>query len=622
MRGVQSNISSTLGGAGATAGHKAGSNFANSFKRFITSAGIGTAITKAFMGGAELQQNLGGTSAVFGNYAKIIQDQAQTAYKTMGSSASDYMATANKMGSLFQGSGLTQQRSLELTSQAMQRAADVASVMGIDTAVAMESIAGAAKGNFTMMDNLGVSMNATTLEAYALSKGLDFAWNSASNAEKAELAMQMFFERTAQYAGNFARESSDTISGSLGAMKAAFSNVLGNLTLGNDIAPSLTALGDSITTFVSKNMLPAVVNILSGLPSVIGSLISSMPGALIPSLLENATSLFVSLSESLPTVFTEFLANGVIPLIHMVSDTVLTNLPIIITAGSQMLSALLQGIVDNIPAIAQALPTVINSIVTGLMSNIHLLLDAGISLFNSLIQAIPIIIPPLVDAIPTIIKNITSALSVNFPQIVFTIVNALIDAAPDIFNATITALMSIVKAIPQILDSVFSSMKSIGLDLGRGLIAGLTSGYNWIKEKLSGWVGNVLSYLKGLFGIHSPSTETAWMGEMLDKGLASGILGNTGYIRGALGTMAKTTLREFNAATPTLSNQMIMDSSITHSYSASSEISMLYQTVDALGRRIENMKIYLDGDKLVGGTSARTDNALGQRQLLVSRGVI
>jgi hypothetical protein len=34
----------------------------------------------------------------------------------------------------------------------MQRAADVASVMGLDTTMAMDSIAGAAKGNFTMIN--------------------------------------------------------------------------------------------------------------------------------------------------------------------------------------------------------------------------------------------------------------------------------------------------------------------------------------------------------------------------------------------------------------------------------------------------------------------------------------
>ncbi len=46
-----------------------------------------------------------------------------------------------------------------------------------------------------MMDNLGVAMNATTLQAHAAGKGINFVWNKASNAEKAELAMQMFFEK-------------------------------------------------------------------------------------------------------------------------------------------------------------------------------------------------------------------------------------------------------------------------------------------------------------------------------------------------------------------------------------------------------------------------------------------
>ena len=49
--------------------------------------------------------------------------------------------------------GIEQQRSLQLTEQ---RAADMASVMGIDMSSAMEAVTGAAKGNYTMMDNLGV----------------------------------------------------------------------------------------------------------------------------------------------------------------------------------------------------------------------------------------------------------------------------------------------------------------------------------------------------------------------------------------------------------------------------------------------------------------------------------
>ena len=142
---------------------------------------LGTEVVNSF---GELEQNLGGAEAVFGEYADSIKKSGEDAYLNLGASQSAYLATANKMGALFQGSGIEQQRSLELTTQAMQRAADMASVMGIDTQVALDSITGAAKGNFSMMDNLGVAMNATTVEAYALSKGLDFTWASATGAEK------------------------------------------------------------------------------------------------------------------------------------------------------------------------------------------------------------------------------------------------------------------------------------------------------------------------------------------------------------------------------------------------------------------------------------------------------
>lgn len=152
-------------------------------------------VKESAAGFGKLEQNLGGAEAVFSSHADAVVEKSKSAYKDMGVAQSEYLATANKMGSLFQGSGLSQQRSLELTTKAMQRATDVASVMGIDTSQALESIAGAAKGNFTMMDNLGVAMNATTLEAYAAGKGINFVWNKASNAEKAELAMQMFLKK-------------------------------------------------------------------------------------------------------------------------------------------------------------------------------------------------------------------------------------------------------------------------------------------------------------------------------------------------------------------------------------------------------------------------------------------
>lgn len=150
--GISGSIQNVLGGEADAAGKGAGLKIAGALKKVVATAGIGLAIKKSLGLGAELEQNLGGTEAVFGKYADNLQTKARDAYKNMGLSASDYMATANKMGSLFQGSGVSQVKSLDMTQKAMQRAADVASVMGIDTSMAMESIAGAAKGNFTMIN--------------------------------------------------------------------------------------------------------------------------------------------------------------------------------------------------------------------------------------------------------------------------------------------------------------------------------------------------------------------------------------------------------------------------------------------------------------------------------------
>lgn len=197
----------------------------------------------------ELEQNMGGSEAVFGAYAEGMQKTAAAAYKNMGLSQAEYLATANKMGALFQGVGYEVDESAELTTKAMQRAADVASIMGIDTAWAMESIAGAAKGNFSMLDNLGVAINDTTLANYALEKGIKKSTSKMTTQEKVMLAMQMFMEETAYATGNYAKEN-DTLAGSISTAKAAFTNFLAGSGTVDDFVESF----ENATRVVLRNL--------------------------------------------------------------------------------------------------------------------------------------------------------------------------------------------------------------------------------------------------------------------------------------------------------------------------------------------------------------------------------
>ena len=230
---------------------------------------LGTQVVKAY---GALEQAVGGAAAVFGDYADQIVQTSKTASKTLGTSQAEYLAVANKMGALFQGSGLSVERSMELTTLAIERAADAASVMGIDVSSALEAVTGAAKGNYTMMDNLGVAMNATTLEAYRLELGMDKAFSKMTNAEKAELSMRYFFERTTKYAGNFRREAAETIEGSLGSLSASFKSFVAGLgDSESDVAQLTEDVADSFVN-VYNNVAPVIKRAATSIPNVVDTL--------------------------------------------------------------------------------------------------------------------------------------------------------------------------------------------------------------------------------------------------------------------------------------------------------------------------------------------------------------
>lgn len=285
----------------------------------------------------ELEQNLGGAEAVFGKSAKNIEKISEDAYRTMGTTQSEYLATANKMGALFQGSGVTLERSAELTTKAMQRAADMASVMGIETTDALEAVTGAAKGNYTMMDNLGVSMNATTLKAYAMEKGFKTAFDKMSNAEKAEVAMQYFFEKTEQYAGNFEREATQTISGSIGLLKAATSSFIAGL--GNDNADIGNLMQNVVDAFRAtvKNIVPVLKSITGNIKEMLPEIKTTIH-ELTPELVDIIVELAPPILEATFALIKELALS--------LGDALKENWPAIKDAGIQLVKGLWEGIKD------------------------------------------------------------------------------------------------------------------------------------------------------------------------------------------------------------------------------------------------------------------------------------
>ena len=613
--GITSNLENELGGAGESSGKSFGSKFSSALKKIISVAAIGQAIKKSLTEGMELEQNLGGTEAVFGAFADSIQSKASTAYKNMGMSASDYMATANKMGSLFQGSGLEQVRAMELSSQAMQRAADVASVMGISTESAMESIAGAAKGNFTMMDNLGVAMNATTLEAYALEKGMsDFSYATATNAEKAELAMQMFFDRTQQYEGNFARESATTIAGSLGAMKGAFSDVLGNMALGNDIMPSLQNLQGTILTFAT-NIMPAVSRIMTTLPTALISTFS----ALAPQLVSMAADMIGSIADGLASAMPE-LSSAIAGAIPVIITALLSAVPSLLGSGVSILLAIIEGITSAIPQLAAAIPEITNTVIDTLISAAPQLLIAAVQLFMAIVQALPQIIAAVGNGVVSLIVTVVNRLVSGVGQIASaakSFFQTIVTAAGSIASSVISNVKSAVMGAINAVKGFVGQMVAAGRNLLLGLATGIGNAVGAVVAKAKAAASKVVGAVKGFFGIASPSKLFRdEIGRYLMLGLADGIEGNTKPVRTAIDSIAAMTADGFES-------ELAINTALGKSADTGTTggLQTLIALVAELSKKIDELEIRLDSGELVGGLIQKTDAALGSRDILTERGV-
>jgi len=142
-----------------------------------------------------------------------------------------------------------------------------------------------------------------------------------------------------------------------------------------------------------------------------------------------------------------------------------------------------------------------------------------------MIQNLPQIIVTLVAAIPQIITSLISAIIGSIPQI--------IQAGIQLFISLIknlpTIIVEIVKAIPQIIVAIvkgftdnIGKIVQVGSDLIKGLWQGISNVADWIWSKISGFFGGIVNGIKNFFGIKSPSTLFAGLGENMGQGIGVG----------------------------------------------------------------------------------------------------
>lgn len=279
-KGISGSIQSALAPEATAAGNSAGSSIGSTLVKaatgIIAAAGIGRAFSAAINEGAALQQSLGGIETLFKGSADKVKAYANEAYRTTGLSANTYMENVTGFSaSLLQSLGGDTNKAAEIANMAMVDMSDNANKMGTSMDRIQDAYQGFAKQNYTMLDNLKLGYGGTKTEMERLLAdatkltGVKYDINNLSDVYQAIHAIQGKLDIT----GTTAKEAATTFSGSFASMKAAAQNVLGKLALGEDIMPSLKALAETTSTFLFKNFIPMVGNILRGLPTVIGTVL-------------------------------------------------------------------------------------------------------------------------------------------------------------------------------------------------------------------------------------------------------------------------------------------------------------------------------------------------------------
>lgn len=546
-QGIQGMIQKAMGTEVVSAGQESGQSFMAGFKgtvlKAVAALGIGAAIksgiSAALNEGASLQQSLGGIETLFKeNKAKVVK-YADEAYKTTGLSANAYMENVTGFSaSLLQSLGGDTAKAAEVANMAMIDMADNSNKMGTSMESIQTAYQGFAKQNYTMLDNLKLGYGGTKEEMQRLLNdaqkltGTKYDINNLNDVYQAIHAIQENLDIT----GTTAKEASTTFTGSFNAMKAAASNVLGDLALGEDVEPALTALAQTAQTFFFDNFLPMLGNIVKGIPDIVvfglemlQETLSSNLGSIldsIPELVELGKDLILNLYNSALEAIPD-LINLASDIVNFLVTAFMENWPSIFQSGVDFVFQLVDGLIQSVPAMADAAWNLITSLLTTIYENAPQYISAGFQVVSNLIDGLVQRIPQVISTIANMVGNILTTIWNNLPQI--------LEAGVKIISSLISG---IAKMIPEVLGKIAKMGSDIiqnftGIDLwsaGKAIIDGFLGGLKSAWSAVTDFIGGIanwisehkgpISYDKRLLIPHGNAIMNS-----LQKGLENGFSG-------------------------------------------------------------------------------------------------
>lgn len=167
--------------------------------------GVTGSISESIGLASDLVETQNVVDVTFEDSASTINKWAQEALNAYGITETKAKQYSSTLGAMMKSMGIADDQVLQMSMDMAGLAADMASFYNLDHDTAFEKIRSGISGETEPLKALGINMSVANLNAFALEKGMNKAFDKMSQAEQATLRYQYLLEATKDAQGDFAR---------------------------------------------------------------------------------------------------------------------------------------------------------------------------------------------------------------------------------------------------------------------------------------------------------------------------------------------------------------------------------------------------------------------------------
>jgi len=499
----------------------------------------------------------------FGNIGTAYGQKFQDSFSKFSFSLADLgisTTDAARLGSVLANGFKNAHLSGKELQNTIVRVADISGAMGVEQDTVAKAWESAVRGRTAGMAKL-LGMDKKKLDALILEK------MKTEHLTKAQATQQVLEERSAKYKGE-ALKDAKTLGGQLEILKDKWANI------GQQIADVVMPYVIQFSTWINDVAMPALAEF--------GNWLVKNKDWLIPlGIGLGVVAAAIGVVSAAMAIFNAVMLLNPIVLIVVAIAALVAGLIYFFTqteVGKAAWASFTQAMSDGWTWIVNAFNTAVAAVsgfLTDLWTNITNMWNNTIKFFTEIPGKVQAVFSGAMNWLVAGGKNILSGLFNGIKTIWNTIdgwfggipgkvvgfyagaVGWLVSVGKDIITGNWSGLKTkwnevaswfgdLGSKIKGFFDGAVGWLKSAGDNIVKGLWNGISNGYGWIKGKIEGWVGNVLDFIKRLFGIKSPSTVMAGYGDYLVQGLANGITDNVSDVRKAMGSLNSAVTGSFN----------------------------------------------------------------------------